>query len=192
MGFFSWRTSDTGESIRNVHAEGCQTVYLLQPDGQEPFEESAYEGYGVFGGMDAYEWLALANLPPEYLKRTTGEQLRDAGVALDCGHLLRTNEGKLYAIFGRDEMLYKALGLEVDVFPIRWDEPIPGIGKSANDLIDEGLAESVKMKELVEIRRPLKFSFDHKAKYEELPAAERDPAQGFFEEDDSTSPRMEG
>lgn len=68
MGFFSWKTADTGESIANVHAghqNSWKTVYLLQPDGKPPIAaEGGYLGYGDFGDVDAYEWLADANNIP--------------------------------------------------------------------------------------------------------------------------------
>ena len=64
MGFFSWNTADTNESIANIHSghpNADRTVYLLQPDGKAPIEETAYNGYGVFGDVDAYAWLAEIN-----------------------------------------------------------------------------------------------------------------------------------
>ena len=57
MGNFSWCTSDTEKSIPCVYEtyEGAPTtIYLLNPFG-EPYKETDYEGYGVFGGRDVYE-----------------------------------------------------------------------------------------------------------------------------------------
>ena len=46
----------------NEHGGGCKsTNYLLSPDG-EVFEEKDYEGYGVYGGKDAYALLAQTNV----------------------------------------------------------------------------------------------------------------------------------
>ena len=64
MGFFSWKTADTDESIANIHSDhqnAGRTVYLLQPNGKEPIEETAYNGYGDFGPVDAFAWLAEMN-----------------------------------------------------------------------------------------------------------------------------------
>ena len=62
MGFFSWKTADKDQSIANCYSAKfkSKTVYLLQPH-DAPIPESNYEGYGVFGGIDAYAWLAKTN-----------------------------------------------------------------------------------------------------------------------------------
>lgn len=55
MGFFSWKTSDTNRSITNIHSsKGAFRVTMLMPNGDK-FIEDAYEGYGVFGGIDFYD-----------------------------------------------------------------------------------------------------------------------------------------
>lgn len=83
MGFFSWKTADTDETIWNAHSNhGAQTVYLLQPDGQPPLREDSYDGYGVFGGVDAYAWLARQNLPAEQTEGRSDDDLRDDGITL--------------------------------------------------------------------------------------------------------------
>ena len=60
MGFFSWKTSDTDESIMNCHTDNCKTVYMYLPDGSI-IEEKKYDGYGEFGGIDVYQWIAKYN-----------------------------------------------------------------------------------------------------------------------------------
>lgn len=61
MGFFSWLTCDTGESISNVHScRGAKSVVMVAPDGRR-WVENSYGGYGVFGGKDFYELLAELN-----------------------------------------------------------------------------------------------------------------------------------
>ena len=61
MGFFSWKTSDTGESIPSRHsARDPVKVKMLDHQGNEWFEDN-YEGYGDFGGMDYYALLADMN-----------------------------------------------------------------------------------------------------------------------------------
>ena len=61
MGFFSWNTCDTGESIANAYSNRPTfTVHMIAPDGRV-FTEEDYQGYGEFGGKDFYELLAELN-----------------------------------------------------------------------------------------------------------------------------------
>ena len=61
MGFFSWKTQDTNESISNRYSNReTQRVYMLDGDGHVWIEEN-YEGYGRFGGKDFYVLLAEMN-----------------------------------------------------------------------------------------------------------------------------------
>jgi len=65
MGYFSWKASDTKVSIGNRDSiSGSSPCYLLTPSGEKHFEDD-YEGYGVFGGVDAYALLAEMNVPED-------------------------------------------------------------------------------------------------------------------------------
>lgn len=75
MGFFSWMTQDTNESIANTYS--CRepfTVYMYDNKGNR-WEEQEYEGYGEFGGKDFYELLAEMN----------GKTTRDEGIDIAFG-----------------------------------------------------------------------------------------------------------
>ena len=62
MGFFSWNTVDTNESISNIYSNrGALPVAMVNPKTGEIFEELNYDGYGRFGGKDYYELLAELN-----------------------------------------------------------------------------------------------------------------------------------
>lgn len=58
MGFFSWKCAVSGESVANVYSgkpkEQTECV-LVTPT--ETLLESAYDGYGEFGGKDVYALL---------------------------------------------------------------------------------------------------------------------------------------
>lgn len=72
MGFFSFKTQDTNETIWNTYSEReTFKVYLVEPNGNR-YLESDYEGYGVFGGVDIYDLVARLN----------GCQGRNAGILL--------------------------------------------------------------------------------------------------------------
>jgi len=61
MGFFSWKTADTEESISNkFSSKGSKPCKLVLPNG-DTILENDYEGYGIFGGMDYYDIVADLN-----------------------------------------------------------------------------------------------------------------------------------
>ena len=61
MGFFSWKTQDTDESIANNYSNrNTFRVQMIDNKGNV-WTESDYEGYGRFGGKDFYELLAEMN-----------------------------------------------------------------------------------------------------------------------------------
>ena len=61
MGFFSWNTQDTDESIPNQFStQEVFAVYMHDHLGNV-WKEDNYEGYGVFGDKDFYELLAEMN-----------------------------------------------------------------------------------------------------------------------------------
>ena len=75
MGFFSWITQDTNESIANSSSyRSTFTVYMTDDKGNK-WKEDNYEGYGVFGGKDYYELLAEMN----------GETTRNYEINLEYG-----------------------------------------------------------------------------------------------------------
>jgi len=126
MGMFSWLTSDSNESIANVYSSRpTRTVYLLQPNGEAPLVEPAYGGYGDFGGVDAYVWIAEHNAQSQ---------------GIDIANMEHEER--------------RMLGIT-----LAFDEDI-------------------------ELPFPLKLSFDPNAVYEDVPASEICPHQGFFYDDE--------
>lgn len=160
MGFFSWLTADTGESIANIHSghpNSGKTDYLLQPDGP-PIAQTGYAGYGVFGGVDACAWLAERN----------GAGTRDAGIALASG---------CYRDVVTDELFSSGGAYPGSTPHGRFDEPFAAYGgRTPNDLIEAGRWEEY----IPEPGFPLKFSFDSNADYHALPASRTCPHQGYF------------
>lgn len=81
MGQFSWLDCKTGEQVLdNVRRD----VYLLVPEkfGGGHIVEHHYEGYGVFGGRDAYALVAQWNRPEECIG--FDEEDRDVGIDIAC------------------------------------------------------------------------------------------------------------
>ena len=175
MGFFSWITADTNESIP-AYASGLgKTVYLLQPKGEPPIKEEEYEGYGEFGGVDAHEWVARRNVPAKRLAGLSDEEVRLVGISLhNGGYYLDSETGAKLSIFhfGHD-----VIDPEIKAHYGTYNNPVRGYGgKTANELIKESRLVS----QAHEIALPLKFSFSPDAVYEDLPASKDCPDQGFF------------
>lgn len=172
MGMFSWKTSDTKQSIR---VGSSRPVYLLQPGDLPAIEEPCYQGYGEFGGVDAHVWLARMNVPAA--KDMDHESQRLMGIAIEFGGVLKDVEsGDFWHIINDCRCLVPGR-----FFAGRYDDPIPDLGgASANDLVADKRLVKHNICDLMAIRYPLKFSFNSSADYESLPAAVECPDQGFL------------
>ena len=89
MGVFSWRTSDSKQSIPNCMQsyKPTFTVYMLDNTGKA-WVETAYGGYGVFGGKCFFLLVAEMN----------GLTTRDEG----CQLYYEYNKKTLYPMFVKD------------------------------------------------------------------------------------------
>ena len=61
MGFFSWMTDDTHDSIANIHQEVVKPFTVYMKNYSTVWKEPAYDGYGKFGGKDIYLLLGEMN-----------------------------------------------------------------------------------------------------------------------------------
>lgn len=182
MGFFSWKTADTRSTIWNRHAyeQGGprhRTVYMLSPDGAAPIEEPAYEGYGVFGGVDAFAHLARMNLPAERQAGMDEDMLRTIGCAYENGYY------ELVADGSKHQFCYEGAELidpDVTYHGVTYDRPIEALGgRTPNDMIADG----TMVEREFAIAYPLKFSFRSVARYEDWKASQVCDTQGFFRDD---------
>lgn len=176
MGFFSWLTADTEESIANVHSGNeMRTVYLIQPEinghRDAPIKETAYPGYGRFGGVYVYEWLAAKNFGDA--------SLISAAINADCGNYYSDADHIYLCSLHIDEAEFrKVIKTDRKIIEFPHYEHVLSNGKTPNQLIAEGVWFSNK----IELKYPLKFSFNPNAVYEDLPASKTCPFQGFFYE----------
>ena len=81
MGFFSWITQDTYESIPNAFSNRPTFTVTMTDDKGNKWVEHEYEGYGVFGGKDYYELLDEMN----NWEKDDYKGDRDRGIAIAYG-----------------------------------------------------------------------------------------------------------
>jgi len=89
VGFFSWECAVSNEDIMNQYSQrGATQCVLVCPD-DSVIEEDFYEGYGVFGGRDAYALLAKWNDPnledDPVMEGQDDEDYRDQGINIAFG-----------------------------------------------------------------------------------------------------------
>lgn len=171
MGCFSWKESDIKKAIKIMNTS--RPVYLLQPDGNH-IKECEYDGYGHFGGIDAYEWLAKVNKPELYSDNT--EQNRSLGICLESIYMDRKS-GILRDIDDHTLHSFHHHTLLDEIQPFKgtyMDEYKNGLTYS--EAIEKSIL--VDHNPFGEVKYPLKFSANPNAKYDELPYAQHDPKQG--------------
>jgi hypothetical protein len=172
MGFFSWNTADTDESIANVHSgKPVKTVYLIQPNGLPAIKESHYQGHGHFGEIDAYAWLAGMNFGDE--------KLVDVAINADCGRYLEDDKAIYLCSLHLSSKNFKKVvptAKKIVMFS-NYNEVLPN-GMTGSQMTAQGFSKSI------ELKYPLKFSFNPDAQYESLKASESCPFQGYFYDDE--------
>jgi hypothetical protein len=83
MGFFSWITQDTKQSILNKHT-GLEFPVMMTDNKGNRWIEDNYNGYGMFGGKDYYVLIAEMNDSPEVNPDDSLEinKIREKGIDL--------------------------------------------------------------------------------------------------------------
>lgn len=178
MGFFSYLTADKKQSIANRHSEiGASTVYLLQPHNRAPITESAYDGYGDFGGVNVFFWLARMNAK-QYgvsIKGYDDEQLASLGQAISyCTVCRDVHSGDIWHVWADYRNLVPG-----KYFKGNWGAIIPEFGQSANQLIESGRWVEIELNQINPPKYPIKLSHNREAVYADLPESESCPYQGF-------------
>lgn len=178
MGFSSFLTSDTQESILNVYTGLSRTVYMLQPNGLEHIVEEAYQGYMTFGGVDVFEWIVKINKLDSLCKE---QDIRTLGLALSlCGGIyIDVNTKQKYSLH------YSSLLEGIQAFSGSYDDIQDGYKFTPNELIKNGVWEEISLSEILGLESLYipRFSFDKSAIYENVSDAQSCPIQGYFIED---------
>jgi hypothetical protein len=177
MGFFSKLTCDTQESVASIHSghpNALKPIYMLQPHGIAPLKQDTYEGYGVVG-INWFEWLSYANY---------GVANNMLGVFLDCGKYLEDENGVVYAckMHIDEASLRTVIGDETKIVLFQdYASPIDELnGLDMNTAMEKNIVRQCKPN----VEYPVKLSYNPLAIYEENPASEDCPAQGFFYDDE--------
>lgn len=200
MGFFSFNTCDTNESIANCHSQkfnARRPVFLLQPNGAPAIKEVEYNGYGEFGGVDVYEWLSQVNFG--------GLGDRSAGIALEhsrnlklgmndnllvvsckksdfCEHDDSDEFVKEYVetFFAKNEKTgdRKVIWNDCDVNPV-----IEDLGTTLEEAFLKEVLERTSVEENF-IHYPIKLSYCEAASYSSFSKSQDCEKQGFLYDDD--------
>lgn len=200
MGFFSFNTCDDDESIPSEfvqHKNSGKPVYLLQPNGVAPIKEASYEGYGVFGGVDAYEWLARQNISgiPE---GAVPDDVRLAGIYIDSlafvvlGDMVAfMKQPDFFAEFLKRKFTEKFTSEKKYTFiqASNYGEAIEEMGGlTLNELTEQSRKDKsinvVSIREFVYVTFPIKLSFNKNASYEQNAASTSCEYQGYFYPED--------
>tara|TARA_R110001583_G_scaffold52147_7_gene162204 strand:- start:1338 stop:1943 length:606 start_codon:yes stop_codon:yes gene_type:complete len=201
MGFFSFKTCDDDESIPSsyvgTHKNKLKKVYLLQPDGEKPVEEANYEGYGVFGGVDVYEWLARQNIS-DIPEDADIEEVRLMGIYLDSLELFA--KGNVVAFMKKPDFFVDLIKRKFTekyndqaytfVLVDDYSSPIVELdGLNLNELDNASRKQNadvklIDIKEFIHITRPIKLSFDKNANYAMHRESQSCEYQGYFYPED--------
>jgi hypothetical protein len=159
MGFFSWKCALTGKSIPAYPDAGrslaSSTVLMVLPDNTHV--AGVYDGYGNIGDKDVYDLVA-----PFYF---------------DDKHATRAH------IFNNNKYITTPDGEEVTIQQLNWAEPLQRFdGMTLNDLVQAGHTVEqdfyrLQDKGFIKIVRQDAYGGES---YDELPASERCPDQGYF------------
>ena len=100
MGVFSWITQDTNKSIAVAGNPGGRSHFAVTMTDNKgnKWREYAYDGYGIFGGMDYYVLVAMMN--PHII-----EEIRSEGLYSKLTNDMRLEKG--------NELPLRDIGIEI-------------------------------------------------------------------------------
>lgn len=187
MGVFSFVTSDTNRSIPLV---GCgddsspQKVYMLRPNAAALIED-CYGGYGVFGGVDVYEWVAETNAEHLGIDVTewTEQERRVLGIFLSMGRVYRDKGGQLWAVFYPNYSFFERYGIKVALG--NYGQPVDSeVGeKTPNDYLASGEWVEIAPEALGMVKYHIKLS-EREVDYFSVEKSEDCPHQGILTEEE--------
>ncbi|KJG37692.1 hypothetical protein UA32_12065 [Photobacterium angustum] len=180
MGFSSFLTSDTKESIFNKYTLNNKTVYLLMPNNEQNIKLFNYNGYHTFesdyGDINIFKKLFEMNFGENVV---TENNKFDLGVACYIGKFYKTKNGNIYANSIVAEVL-RFLNVDNVFIYENYYKDIFIDGEVTNIIKHNKSGNFEKCYVDSLLTSHLKFSFNEAAKYESFDKAEQCPNQGFF------------
>jgi hypothetical protein len=131
MGFYSFKTSDTKESVSNAYSsKGALSVKMIDNKGNEYIEEN-YQGYGVFDNKDYYE--LVSDMNPNLLLK-----LKEKYPTLDMDNLSDKDKGATLCFDDKLQPLLPkivSINCEVEYDRLSDSKNCPNQGYFYNDLL---------------------------------------------------------
>jgi len=186
MGVFSWITSDTKRSIPAWGSGRAPIpVYLLSPTG-ERYQETDYDGYGIFGGVDAYEMVAKWNAEHlkliDWFKNADLEERRSLGIFLTVGSVYEDVEtGQRWSVMFNFPCFED---WDIKVAPGNYGQPIGDGLPTPNALISAKRWRILDPVDVGLLKYPIKLVQSPDISYDAVAASEPCPNQGFFYDDE--------
>lgn len=195
MGFFSYKTADTKLSVpadEAFHPRSGKNIYLLQPKAEPNILSQGYGGFGVFGDINVFSWLSMWNTGVDdfqignLISCESSGRLYDEKVYVCAMHFHKSSQAiinKVRAREGKKPIEFVSVDNYASEFTLLVEEGGKRQAKimvSLNIMCELGLGKDLPICNMIEIKYPLKLSYQADAVYEGLEGSEHCPNQGYF------------
>lgn len=207
MGQFSWIDCVSGEQI--LDGVPKTSYFLVPPEFEDRYgkriEEHCYDGYGIFGGLDAYELVAIFNR--DFLKGYKGNHQEKPVKERFCGFYDFEKDNLRASGLSEEEIQKK----EDEIRTENYERALKDYEKEravlkdfANGMTEDQLVEKYGLatggantytrligihiacynEDNSELRYPIKVTYDPNVTYNSVGYSPRDPNQGWSAETD--------
>ena len=197
MGFFSFLTADTKESVPACvadHPKAGMPVFLLQPNQQAPLK-GIYQGYGRLNDESVYVLFMHMNFGQE-LSDFSEDTIERVGMMLSDESEILSYQNRLFTCglwlnkdgVGLINEIRKSQGkgpINIELISdYEWRIKVDGengeLAETSLNTLSEDEGNIKSLREYIDVSHELKFSFDETAKYEDHEKSLQCPHQGYF------------